>query len=85
MNTVVVVTAIVIVVVVVVVTAIVIVVVVVTAIVIVVVVIIATITCSVLRKVHSLFQNEFSRKCQPVFSLSISSIFLFPYGHPVTA
>ena len=37
------------------------------------------------RQVRNLFQNEFSRECDLVFSLSISAIFSFPQGHPVAA
>jgi hypothetical protein len=35
-------------------------------------------------KVHSLFQNEFSTEWDLVLPPPISSIFSFPYGHPVT-
>jgi hypothetical protein len=40
---------------------------------------------SVLRQVRSLFQSEFSIECNLVLPLSISSIFSFPYDHPVAA
>ena len=38
---------------------------------------------SVLRQVHSLFQSDFFTHSDLVFSLSITSILSFPYGHPV--
>jgi hypothetical protein len=39
---------------------------------------------SVLRKVHSLFQSEFSTQYDLVLPLSVSSILSFP-GHPIAA
>jgi len=40
---------------------------------------------SALRELHILFQNEFSRQCHIVLSLSNYSIFSKPKGHPVAA
>jgi Sec-independent protein secretion pathway component TatC len=39
----------------------------------------------VVHQVHSLFQSLFSTECDLVLPLSISSILLFPEGHPVAA
>ena len=38
-----------------------------------------------LRQVHSVFQREFWAQCHPVLSLSSSSMFFLPEGHPVSA
>jgi len=40
---------------------------------------------SALRQQHSLFQSEFSKECDLLFPVSISSIVYLPYGHPVAA
>jgi hypothetical protein len=40
---------------------------------------------SVLRQVHSLFQTEFSKECDPELPPSTCSIFLLPQGHPTAA
>jgi hypothetical protein len=40
---------------------------------------------SVLGQVHSLYQRKFSKEQDLVFPVLISSIFLFPYSHPVAA
>jgi hypothetical protein len=39
---------------------------------------------SVLRQVHSLFQNKFSTECDLVLPLPISSTVSFPQSHPAT-
>jgi len=40
---------------------------------------------SVLRQVRGLLQSEYSKKCDLVLPLLISSILSFPQGHPVAA
>jgi hypothetical protein len=44
-----------------------------------------TILCSVLRKVHKIFQEQLSTYCELVIRLSTSSILLLPSGHRVAA
>jgi hypothetical protein len=46
---------------------------------------ISLIHSAALRQVHSLIQSEFFTDCDPVPSISISSILSFPEGHPVAA
>jgi hypothetical protein len=48
-------------------------------------IIIIIITLSVFWQVHNSFRSEFSRDCYLVLTLSSSSIFCFPYRHPVAA
>lgn len=40
---------------------------------------------SVLRQVRNLFQSEYSKKCDLVLPILISSILSFPQGHTVVA
>ena len=40
---------------------------------------------SVLRQVRSLFQSEYSKKCDVVLPLLTSNILSFPQGHQVAA
>jgi hypothetical protein len=52
---------------------------------IIIIIIIIIITLSVFWQVHSPFRSEFSRDCYLMLTLSSSSIFSFPYRHPVAA